>query len=630
LPRERSAPHGRAAATLPPRERANSEEEISASTFIEELTEPEELNAALLVEDTSDNLPAPRSVPPRPPPSRRTGTLRPGIDTTAQPPRPDMPADGAPGHVVVGPLPAVARGEEGPPPSVAEAPHEGGSTNGEPSHIDLPKVHFLPSADRFRALAAKLNEGFRRASHALRRALPTVKARPVALAATMKSVEQAIRPRLRSLATAMKTVASRVREALSLRAFPKGPAFLSIVAGAGLCVGILLAVLIAHAVRKSSAQAVAGPANETAPSLAETRSPASSKEAALPTDKTAALTETPSADISSACTLAGLTRTVAPRALMGPGIDVRTEGGDVAVGYATAMDKAAAVRLDPASLSTTATATTSSRRAIVHVATRLTHAGGLGLVVDTDGHEDNVHAQRTVLNEPFIQLAVSDETLVYSRDMDGRRTGKLWPLSGTGEVDAIQAAMGDWNGSPRIAIVFRQGNRVGFGLADAGDPIVPLGDLHYFDSLDAGMGAPAVGVGSGEALIGWADRPATDAPWSLRLVRMHDETLDQPWTFAPPGALKDESAMSPTIASLPGKRFLVAWTEGPSANHRVRAATLSARGEILGASLDISEPGLNCGAPRLAVTPSGRGVVAFLESSGNTFAVAATAVSCGM
>jgi hypothetical protein len=316
---------------------------------------------------------------------------------------------------------------------------------------------------------------------------------------------------------------------------------------------------------------------------------------------------------------------------MGPGIDVRTEGGDVAVGYATAIDRAAAVRLDPASLSITATATTPSRRAIVHVATRLTRAGGVGLVVDTDGHEDNVHAQRSALDEPFLQLAVSDGTLVCSRDRDGRRTGKLWPLSGAGAVDAIQAAMGDWNGSPRIAIVFRQGDRVGFGLADAGDPIVPLGDLHYFDSLGAGIGSPAVGIGSGEALIGWADRPARDAPWSLRLVRMNDETLDQPWTFAPPGALKDESAMSPTIASLPGKRFLVAWTEGPSANHRVRAATLSARGEILGTSLDISDPGLNCGAPRLAVTPSGRGLVAFLESSGNnTFAVAATAVSCGM
>jgi hypothetical protein len=63
--------------------------------------------------------------------------------------------------------------------------------------------------------------------------------------------------------------------------------------------------------------------------------------------------------------------------------------------------------------------------------------------------------------------------------------------------------------------------------------------------------------------------------------------------------------------------------------HDVRALTLGSDGQPLGAPLVISNVGVNAGQGQAAVTSSGRGVVAFLESSGNGFQVGATPITCG-
>jgi hypothetical protein len=86
--------------------------------------------------------------------------------------------------------------------------------------------------------------------------------------------------------------------------------------------------------------------------------------------------------------------------------------------------------------------------------------------------------------------------------------------------------------------------------------------------------------------------------------------------------------MSPSLAVLPDQRFLLVWTEGLPSDHEVRALTLSVDGNAVGAPLNISDKGVNAGQGQAAVTTSGRGVVAFLESFGGGFRVAVTPIAC--
>lgn len=88
--------------------------------------------------------------------------------------------------------------------------------------------------------------------------------------------------------------------------------------------------------------------------------------------------------------------------------------------------------------------------------------------------------------------------------------------------------------------------------------------------------------------------------------------------------------MSPSIAPLPGGRFLLVWTEGPASGHDVRALTVSSDGTAVGAPLAVSTPGGNAGQGQAAVTASGEGAVGFLSASGERFEVAATPIDCGL
>ena len=87
--------------------------------------------------------------------------------------------------------------------------------------------------------------------------------------------------------------------------------------------------------------------------------------------------------------------------------------------------------------------------------------------------------------------------------------------------------------------------------------------------------------------------------------------------------------MSPALATVPGGRFLLVWTEGPASAHAVRAQTLALDGTRLGPPLELSPDGANAGQAQAAIGVGGNGVVAFLQSAGKGFAVAATAIRCG-
>jgi len=156
------------------------------------------------------------------------------------------------------------------------------------------------------------------------------------------------------------------------------------------------------------------------------------------------------------------------------------------------------------------------------------------------------------------------------------------------------------------------------------------GGLSKVDGLGTAIGSPAVAISNNVVLVAWADRASSDQPWGLRWVSFESGAAAGPaHSFAPPGGGKGPPIMSPALAPVPGGRFLLVWTEGPASGHAVRALTLGPDGAPLGDALDLSADGMNAGQAQAAVNADGAGVVAFLESSGSGFEVAATAISCG-
>ena len=96
----------------------------------------------------------------------------------------------------------------------------------------------------------------------------------------------------------------------------------------------------------------------------------------------------------------------------------------------------------------------------------------------------------------------------------------------------------------------------------------------------------------------------------------------------PPAGGKGDQAMSPGLTALSHNRFLLVWTEGPPSRHEVRGLTLSSDGAPIGAPLTLSNENVNAGQGQPAATTAGKGVVAFLELTGDGFRVAATPIEC--
>lgn len=106
------------------------------------------------------------------------------------------------------------------------------------------------------------------------------------------------------------------------------------------------------------------------------------------------------------------------------------------------------------------------------------------------------------------------------------------------------------------------------------------------------------------------------APESLEVVADH---------VPPPREVLDRPAHSVEVATEDGRR-LVAWTQGEVfAGNDVRTAST---GLASSDPVDLGYQGSAVGDPAVAVTSSGDGVVAFIESNGAGFQLVAMRVSC--
>ena len=394
--------------------------------------------------------------------------------------------------------------------------------------------------------------------------------------------------------------------------------FLPLVAVAGLAIGVGLVAWIASATRhRSDAEAAA-----KEPASASAAEPAASEA----TEPSAA--PPPVAVVSpAACTVSGERRVIGPKALVAAGVEVRALGDAVAVGFAPNEHQGVVERLDVDTLALSATANARSRISVRRVIPASWNKNGLGAALDTDRPHDALQGRRTVPTDPPLQLGVADGALQWARP-NGPPAGKLWDLDGDGDVDALRAAS-DGASTKTLGVVFRRANAVNIGLASGEGAPSAQGPLTRFAGAGAAIGSPTVALEDGIVFAAWADRAAADEPWRVRWVRFKaGESPGEPTVFSPPAGGPGEQTMSPAVVAVPGKRFLLVWTEGPQSRHDVRALTFGEDGAPIGSPLVISSEGANAGQAQIALTSSGRGAIAFLESTDDGFQVAATPVTC--
>jgi hypothetical protein len=143
-----------------------------------------------------------------------------------------------------------------------------------------------------------------------------------------------------------------------------------------------------------------------------------------------------------------------------------------------------------------------------------------------------------------------------------------------------------------------------------------------------------------EAMLAWESRDAADphgaqsvdaddAPRALlgfglaRDRRVDDRPLQWPSASAAGG----ETARQ--LAPIGDDRFLLAWVDGDSESHQLRARPVAGRGDALGASFVLSPAQASViGRPSVVVEPTGYGIVTYLASIEGEFDVLATPIVC--
>ncbi len=410
------------------------------------------------------------------------------------------------------------------------------------------------------------------------------------------------------------------------------PWFLSASTGAGVAIGVGAVLVITSLLRPAPAVETVAPIAPEASAAAVLPPPPEPAKIVAPAAPSAAPAAAP-AGPPQACKLAGAPAILAPTAVLSAGIEARALGeDDVALGFASNEHEAVGLRFHPSAATTTAagTATQRARAAIRRVTPFLSTAakGGLELAVDGDAKGDTLVGRRTLPFDPPIQIGTTPDGLAWAK-RNAAPAGKLWSLDGDGDVQALRAAADPSAATGNAAVAFRRGDAIDIGVFTAGDSPSPNGDLTRIEGLGGGVGSPAIAINDGVVFAVWADRASNDAPWSLRWVRFESgHSPGTPMTFTPPPGGKGDQAMSPSVAALPDRRFLLVWAEGHVSDHDVRALRLSEDGKPIGDPLDVSSAGSNAGQGQAAVTSAGHGLIGFLESGDKGFHVAATRVEC--
>lgn len=101
--------------------------------------------------------------------------------------------------------------------------------------------------------------------------------------------------------------------------------------------------------------------------------------------------------------------------------------------------------------------------------------------------------------------------------------------------------------------------------------------------------------------------------------------------FHVPVSIAAGGETAPQLAPIGHDRFLLAWVDGDTESHQLRAQSVVGWGEPLGAPMVLSPADVSViGKPSVVVAPTGYGLVTYVASIEGEFDVLATPIACAM
>lgn len=360
-----------------------------------------------------------------------------------------------------------------------------------------------------------------------------------------------------------------------------------------------------------------GDTTESTPVASSTSAPVAPSSAVASASATPDAAATPTSNARVACQVSSTARPIVSDA-QPIDLGVTLHGGKIAIGYAKGAREAVASELDAASLAVTETVTAKTPGAVSRV---VAHYEGDTLTAHAEfpNMTKGVALQRR--DDPVV-LGIAKGKLVRVQD-----DGTVSELFTMPNADAEKLRVSTIPGSQKDAsYTYRASGAVWLGTTQKND------SPQRFPSLGGGVGTPSlVSLDASHILAAWPDRAGDDEPWGLRVV-----------AYAPgkgsvtPKAFADSrhpgSMLGPSLARIDDKHALLLWTHEVTKNdatsYEVRGQVLDASGAAIGESLVLSAADMSAGQAQATVDTNGRGVVAFLVSTGDSFDVAVTGIRC--
>ncbi len=355
----------------------------------------------------------------------------------------------------------------------------------------------------------------------------------------------------------------------------------------------------------------------------ESTDASAAKTAPTTTESAAAAAPPAEASSTTACSVAKQGKRIAGSVLVSvPPYLAEVPGtSTLAIGYAESSSVGIGLTVDPATLEFKQAYSRAGTKNVVGVVPT-TASGELGFTVDRE--DSPLKVPHTVdAKTPFV-IGMGPQG--YSRLNEGGTPELLWE-GGVGEkITEPRVASVDGVGH---AVTFRRGGRVGEvhvgWLAADGTKKTSLVAI---EAEGPRVGTPNIAANQDSVLVAFAARPADDAPWGVRLAQAaHGEPAKTSSKFELPSGGPGGEAISPTVAGLPGKRWLLQWTEGKSGERTVRAQTLDSKLQPLGEPMTLSPKGMEAGQGAVGVR--GDSAAAFyLVKASSGYELWATGLSC--
>ena len=313
------------------------------------------------------------------------------------------------------------------------------------------------------------------------------------------------------------------------------------------------------------------------------------------------------------CTVTSPSHVLARSVLVRGGVEAAASDNRIGLGVVKGAREGIAFELDGASLAVK----TSTKVISSDTLRRVVPALYADAPLDATGDVGPMHLVSADDGDSY-EIGLQKGFLVW-RGRDTVDGAPLWPMASDVEAPRVASA-----GTLRV-VVFRQGASIAMGAFEVDHDSVRAGALASISDGALQVGAPSVSAHGDDAIAAWAQRDKGSARWTIRYARAHRGARVGTVHMLPTSS---DAAIAPSVAALADGRFLMAWTEGGRAGHRVRAQLVGADDVAVGTPLDLSPFGADAGQAQLALGADGRGTAGYLVARARTFDLVATPIVC--